>query len=82
MLQEGEGELAEKHVVVQAAPASALEMVKSQFVLHLLVHLFADPARLDRCRQGLQVGGGGQVREIICRVCTDHFTRARVESTA
>jgi hypothetical protein len=48
MLQEGEGELAQERVVVQATPAPAFEMVEPELVLELLVHLLADPARLDQ----------------------------------
>ena len=44
VLEEGHGELAQERVVVQAAPAPALEVVQAQLVLHLLVHLLADPA--------------------------------------
>jgi hypothetical protein len=54
VLQEGEGELAQERVVVQTAPGSALEMVEPQLILHLLVHLLADPssaARSIRCRR-------------------------------
>ena len=53
VLEEGEGELAQKRVVVQAAPAAAFEMVEAQLVLHLLVRLLADPARLDQGGQDL-----------------------------
>ena len=54
MLQEGEGQLAQEDVVVQPTPAPALEVVEAQLVLHLLVHLLADPssaARSIRCRR-------------------------------
>lgn len=61
MLQEGEGELAEKRMVVKAAPAPALEMIEPQFDLHLLVHLLADPARLDQGCQPLKRHVGGEV---------------------
>ena len=37
VLQEGEGEQAQQRVVVQAAPAPALEVVQPQLVLELLV---------------------------------------------
>jgi hypothetical protein len=50
VLEEGESELAQEQVVVQAAPAPALEMIQAQLVLHLLVHLLADPTRLDQRR--------------------------------
>ena len=48
MLQEGEGQLAQQRVVVQPTPAPALEVIEAQLVLHLLVHLLADPASLDQ----------------------------------
>ena len=54
VLQEREGELAQERVVVQAAPAPALEVVEAQLVLELLVQLLADPssaARSIRCRR-------------------------------
>src|SRR4029078_2331540 len=38
-------------VVVQATPAPALEMVEAQLVLHLLVHLLADPTSLVQGRK-------------------------------
>jgi len=33
--------------MVQAVPAPPLEVIKAQFLLHLLMPLFADPARFD-----------------------------------
>lgn len=63
MLEEGEGQLAQKQVVVQAAPAPALEMVQAQLVLELLVHLLADPARLDQGGQDLERRVGRMVRQ-------------------
>src|SRR5215207_291189 len=48
VLQEGGGDLAQQGVVVQTAPAAALEVVEAELVLHLLVHLLAHPAGLDR----------------------------------
>jgi hypothetical protein len=47
VLQGGEGDLAQDRVVVQAAPAPAFQVVEAEFLLHLLVHLLADPADLD-----------------------------------
>ena len=61
VLEEGEGELAQERVVVQAAPAPALEVVQAQLVLHLLVHLLADPAGLDQSGQGLERGIGREI---------------------
>jgi hypothetical protein len=65
MLQEGEGELAQQGVVVQAAPAPALKMVEAQLVLHLLVHRLADPAPLDQRRQPLERRVGRVVGEVV-----------------
>ena len=47
VLEAGESELTQERVVVQATPGAALAMVQPQLVLELLVHLLADPARLD-----------------------------------
>src|SRR3712207_8388215 len=65
VLEQGEGELAQEGVVVQPAPAPALEMVQPQLVLELLVRLLADPARLDRGRQDLEGDVGREVREVV-----------------
>src|SRR3954462_5319372 len=65
VLQEGEGEQAQQRVVVQPAPAPALEVVQPQLVLELLVHLLADPPALDQGGQGLERGVGRQVREVV-----------------
>src|SRR3954464_42193 len=65
VLEEGEGELAQEHVVVQAAPAPTLEMVQPQLLLELLVHLLADPARLDQRRQDLERCVGRMVRQVV-----------------
>jgi hypothetical protein len=54
VLQEGEGDQHHQGMVVQAGPGSALEVVETELFLHLLVRLLADPAGLDRCREGLQ----------------------------
>ena len=65
MLEEGHGELAQEGVVVQAAPAPALEVVQAQLVLHLLVHLLANPARLDQGGQRLERGLGWEVGQVV-----------------
>src|SRR4051794_10353333 len=65
VLEEGEGELAQQGVMVQAAPAPALEMVQPQLLLELLVHLLADPARLDQRRQDLERRVGRVVGQVI-----------------
>src|SRR3954451_7288695 len=65
VLQEGEGELAQERVVVQAAPAPTLEVVQPQLFLELLMQLLAYPARLDQDRQGLECRGGGKVGQVV-----------------
>src|SRR5579875_2747850 len=51
MVQEGERQHAHQRMVVQPAPGPALEVIETEFLLHLLVHLLADPALLDRAHQ-------------------------------
>src|SRR3954454_13648184 len=65
VLQEGEGELAQQRVVVQPAPAPALEVVQPQLVLELLVHLLADPACLDQGGQDLERRAGRMARQVV-----------------
>ena len=48
VLEEGEGDLAQEGVVVQATPAPALEVVEAQLVLELLMHLLAHPLIAER----------------------------------
>jgi len=40
-------------------------MVEAEFLLELLVSLLADPARLDRRGQRLEIGVGWEVSEIV-----------------
>src|SRR3954454_2480567 len=65
VLEEGEGELAQERVVVQPAPRAPFEVVKAELVLHLLVHLLANPASLDRCGQGLERRVGRMLRQVV-----------------
>jgi hypothetical protein len=65
VLQEGERELAQERVVVQAAPGATLEVVEPEFLLQLLVHLLAGPAGLDQRGQGLERSVGRQVRQVV-----------------
>ena len=65
VLEESKGELAQKGVVVQAAPAPALKVIETQLVLHLLVHLLADPARLDQGGQGRERGIGREIGQVV-----------------
>src|SRR5215217_6207520 len=65
VLQEGEGDQHHQGVVVQAGPRSPLEVVETEFFLHLLVRLLADPARLDRRREGLQGRLSGMIGQVV-----------------
>src|SRR6187402_3257849 len=65
VLEESKRELAEEGVVVQAAPAPALEVIEAQLVLHLLVHLLAGPARLNQGGQRLERGLGWKVGQVV-----------------
>ena len=47
VLQVSEGHAGHQRVPVQAGPGAALEVTEAEFLLELLVPLFADPARLD-----------------------------------
>lgn len=51
--------------MVQASPAAALEVVEAELLLHLLVHLLADPAALDQRSQALQRGVLGRVAQVV-----------------
>jgi hypothetical protein len=65
VLEEGERELAQERVVVQAAPAPALEVVETELVLQLLVHLLAHPAGLDQGGEDFERRVGRVVGEIV-----------------
>ena len=65
VLEEGKRELAQERVMVQAAPAPALEVIEAQLVLHLLVHLLADPAGLDQGGQRLERGIGREIGQVV-----------------
>ena len=65
VLQEGEGDQHHQGVMVQPGPGPSLEVVEAEFFLHLLVRLLADPAGLDRRREGLQGRLGGMAGEVV-----------------
>ena len=50
---------------MKTAPRSPLEMVEAEFLLQLLMRLFADPPGFDGGGQGAHVGLGGQIGEIV-----------------
>src|ERR1700677_2513680 len=64
-LQVGVGDHRHERVAVQAMPGSAFEVVEAKFFLELLVGLLADPSRLDRGGERLEVGVGRQVGKIV-----------------
>ena len=53
-LEKGKGDHRHERMMVQAPLAAALEIIEADLLLHLLVHLLADPAALDQRRQALQ----------------------------
>jgi hypothetical protein len=55
-LQEGVCDHCHQRVAVQAMPRAAFEVVEAQFFLELLMRLLADPSRLDRGGERLEVG--------------------------
>src|SRR5271170_6775022 len=50
---------------MEAMPGAAFEVIEAQFSLELLVGLLADPSRLDRGGERLEVGVGRQVGKIV-----------------
>src|SRR5258707_11564305 len=65
MLEEGVSNHCHQRVTVKAVPRPSLEVVEPEFLLQLLMSLFADPSCLDRRSQTAQVHLGGQVCKII-----------------
>ena len=55
-LEEGVGNHRHECVAVKPLPASAVKVIKSEFLFHLLMCLLADPAPLDGFRQSAQAG--------------------------
>ena len=64
-LQVGIGDHRHERVAVEAAPGPALEVIEAEFFLEVLVGLRADPSRLDRGAERLEVGVGRQVAKIV-----------------
>ena len=52
VLEIGEGDARHQGVSVQPRPGASLEMAETKLLLELLMRLLADPAGLDRARQG------------------------------
>jgi hypothetical protein len=64
VLAKGEGDHRHERMMVQALPAAALEVVEAELLLHVLVHLLANPAALDQQSQALQRGLLGLVAQV------------------
>src|SRR5947208_2000795 len=65
VLQISKGDAGHQGVPMQADPGAALEVAEPEFLLELLMYLFARPARLDGGDQPAQRGPLRQVAEII-----------------
>src|SRR5205085_12388913 len=67
VLQIGKGDAGHQRVPMQAGPGPTFEVAKPEFLLELLVHLLARPARLDGGGQPPQRGPLWQVAEVVFR---------------
>jgi hypothetical protein len=65
MLEEGVGDHGHQDVAVKPPPRPSLEMVEPEFFLHLLMGLFANPARLDGRNEELEIGIGGKIGKVV-----------------
>src|SRR5260370_12016278 len=65
MLEECVSNHCHQRVTMKAVPRPSLEVVEPEFLLQLLMSLFADPSCLDRRSQTAQVHLRGQVGKII-----------------
>ncbi len=68
MLQEGVSDHRQQGVSMKPLPGSSFEVIESQFLLHLLMRLFANPTGFDDRRQSGQFRFGRQVGEIVLRL--------------
>lgn len=70
-LQKQQRRHGQQRMMAQSMPRSALEMVQTQLLFHLLMRLFARPSRLDRARQfhgkrvPVPVAGGHEVMQLL-----------------
>ena len=65
VLEIGTCDAGHERMSVQAGPGSSLEVVKTEFLLKLLVRLLADPASLNGCRQTAQRSARREIAEIV-----------------
>src|SRR3954452_22206488 len=68
VLQIGEGDAGHQRVPMQASPGPPFEVAQPEFLLELLVHLLAGPARLDGGDQPPERGLRRQVTEVVLRL--------------
>src|SRR3954463_15941259 len=65
VLQIGKGDAGHQGVAMPAGPGPALKVAEPQFLLELLMYLFAGPARLDGGDQPAQRSPLRQVAEVV-----------------
>src|SRR3954464_11822341 len=65
VLQIGKGDAGHQGVAMQTGPGPAFEIAEPKFLLELLMHLLAGPARLDSGDQAPQRGPPRQVAEVV-----------------
>src|SRR5215212_9879233 len=65
VLEISEGDAGHQGVSMQPRPGAPLEMAEAEFLLELLMGLLADPACLDRSRQGAPRGSRRQIAEVV-----------------
>src|SRR3954462_3681681 len=68
VLQIGKGDAGHQRVPMQAGPGAAFEVAEPEFLLELLVHLLARPARLDGGDQPPQPGPLRPIAEVVLRL--------------
>src|SRR3954453_18914206 len=68
VLQISKGNANHQRVPMQASPGPAFEVAEPEFLLELLMHLLARPARLDAGDQPPQRGPLRQVTEVVFRL--------------
>jgi len=65
MLEKAVGDHRHQRVAMEPSPFAAFEVVRTEFLLELLMSLLADPARLDRRGERPEVGVGRRVDQIV-----------------
>ena len=65
MLEEGICDHRHERMTVKALPGSSLEVIETEFLLQLLMGLFANPTGFDGGCQAAQVRASGQACEIV-----------------